>query len=113
MTTGLRCVLHLPLSCCTWEAVLIYYLLKRLTGVQGAASALCDVVVTVTLCYLYRAHSSTSHRYAWPSSICRETGTIADPPSRVDSIVDRLVVYAINRAAATRLALSPLLVVPR
>ncbi|KAJ2928199.1 hypothetical protein H1R20_g8895, partial [Candolleomyces eurysporus] len=48
---------------------------------QGAATAAADIVVTVTLCYLYHVYGSVS--------------------SKVRGTVGRLVIYAINRAAAT------------
>jgi hypothetical protein len=54
---------------------------KAGTAIQGAATAAADIAITVTLCYLYHMHRSVS--------------------ARVNSIVDRLVIYAINRAAAT------------
>ncbi|KAF5336442.1 hypothetical protein D9611_006600 [Ephemerocybe angulata] len=54
---------------------------KTGTAVQGGATAAADVVITLTLIYLYNLHRSSSQK--------------------VNSIVDRLAVYAINRAAAT------------
>lgn len=56
-------------------------LLIRSTAIQGSATAACDVVITATLCWVY-------HRYR----------SVSD---KIDSTIDRLVIYAINRAAAT------------
>ncbi|KAJ2918735.1 hypothetical protein MD484_g1651, partial [Candolleomyces efflorescens] len=56
-------------------------LLIRATAMQGTATAAADIVITVTLCYLYHVYGSVS--------------------TKVHDTVDRLVIYAINRAAAT------------
>lgn len=56
---------------------------RTLTAIQGASTAACDIAITITLCYLYNAHRSVS--------------------TRVGSMVDRLVIYAVHRAAATSL----------
>ncbi|KAJ3537522.1 hypothetical protein NMY22_g5552 [Coprinellus aureogranulatus] len=46
---------------------------RTLTAIQGASTAACDIAITITLCYL------------------------------VNTIIDRLVIYAVHRAAATSL----------
>ncbi|TEB27466.1 hypothetical protein FA13DRAFT_1816386 [Coprinellus micaceus] len=57
---------------------------RTLTAIQGASTAACDIAITATLCYLYQAHRSVS--------------------SKVNSAIDRLIIYAVNRAAATSLS---------
>jgi hypothetical protein len=58
--------------------------LIQTTCIQGASAALCDIIITATLCWIFRSH---------------RTGI-----TRTNNLVDKLSVYAINRAAATSLA---------
>lgn len=57
--------------------------LVRVVAMQGGATTACDITVTVTLCWLYQAY--------------RKSSGFAE----VASVVDKLITYAINRAAAT------------
>ncbi|TEB21019.1 hypothetical protein FA13DRAFT_1819855 [Coprinellus micaceus] len=83
ITTG-SAIVHLEATSATLAELASHGKWNRvLTAIQGSSTAACDVAITLTLCHLYRAHRSAS--------------------SRVNSTVDRLVVYAINRAAATSL----------
>ncbi|THV03995.1 hypothetical protein K435DRAFT_835582 [Dendrothele bispora CBS 962.96] len=56
----------------------------RITSTQAAATALCDIFITIILCYLL--HTSKTG--------IRNTNTV----------IDKLILYAINRGAATSLA---------
>ncbi|KAF6748599.1 hypothetical protein DFP72DRAFT_916395 [Ephemerocybe angulata] len=54
------------------------------TCIQGASAALCDIIITATLCWIFRSH---------------RTGI-----ARTNTLVEKLSIYAINRAAATSVA---------
>lgn len=58
--------------------------LIQTTCIQGASAALCDVIITGTLCWIFRTH---------------RTGI-----TRTNNLVEKLSIYAINRAAATSIA---------
>ncbi|EAU80984.2 hypothetical protein CC1G_03160 [Coprinopsis cinerea okayama7 len=56
---------------------------KPITAVQGAATAACDVVITLTLCAIYLKYSQVS--------------------ARVFTFFEKIIIFALNRAAATTL----------
>ncbi|KIJ29839.1 hypothetical protein M422DRAFT_268713 [Sphaerobolus stellatus SS14] len=51
------------------------------TIIQGAGSAACDILISISLCWVFDAHRSGN--------------------KRTDSLIDRLMFYAINRGIAT------------
>ncbi|KAJ8073157.1 hypothetical protein PM082_020026 [Marasmius tenuissimus] len=64
-----------------------YTLLATTTGItstQAGLTVACDITITVILCYVLNTSRSQSRR--------------------TDSIIDKLIIYAINRGAATSLA---------
>ncbi|KAF9557290.1 hypothetical protein CPC08DRAFT_819964 [Agrocybe pediades] len=58
-------------------------LLKATTSIQSGSSALCDIIISVTLCWIFHSHRSTL--------------------KRTNSLISKLIFYAINRAIATSL----------
>ncbi|KAF9526363.1 hypothetical protein CPB83DRAFT_908473 [Crepidotus variabilis] len=58
-------------------------LLVKTTAIQGGAAALCVLLISATLCYIFHFHRSGN--------------------KRTDSIVNKLIIYAIERAIATSL----------
>ncbi|KIJ35378.1 hypothetical protein M422DRAFT_262338 [Sphaerobolus stellatus SS14] len=56
-------------------------LLVPLTTIQGVVAAVCDILITIALCCVFHSHRSGL--------------------KRTDSLVNRLIIYAINRAIAT------------
>ncbi|TFK21404.1 hypothetical protein FA15DRAFT_658329 [Coprinopsis marcescibilis] len=55
--------------------------LIKVTAIQGVAAAVCDILITCALCWAFKSHRSGTRR--------------------TNTLIDRLIVYAINRAAAT------------
>ncbi|KAJ7120238.1 hypothetical protein C8R44DRAFT_737066 [Mycena epipterygia] len=53
----------------------------RYNCTQGAMSAACDIVITASFCWLLHSSRTTSHR--------------------TNTVIDKLIMYAINRGAAT------------
>ncbi|KIJ30920.1 hypothetical protein M422DRAFT_267532 [Sphaerobolus stellatus SS14] len=60
----------------SWRRVL-----REVTTLQGAATAACDILISVSLCYVLHSHRS---------------GT-----KRTDSLINRMIIYAINRGIVT------------
>ncbi|KAJ2912425.1 hypothetical protein MD484_g7978, partial [Candolleomyces efflorescens] len=60
--------------------------LIKTTSVQGAAAALCDIIITASLCWIFRSHRSGI--------------------KRTNTLIEKLQIYAINRAAATSVAVT-------
>ncbi|KAF4618344.1 hypothetical protein D9613_011693 [Agrocybe pediades] len=58
-------------------------LLKATTSIQSGSSALCDILISATLCWIFHSHRSTL--------------------KRTNSLISKLILYAINRAIATSL----------
>ncbi|KAG2003819.1 hypothetical protein CC2G_004392 [Coprinopsis cinerea AmutBmut pab1-1] len=55
--------------------------LVKVTTMQGVAAAICDILITVVLCWAFHSHRSGTRR--------------------TNSLVDKLIIYAINRGSAT------------
>ncbi|KAF9523282.1 hypothetical protein CPB83DRAFT_697189 [Crepidotus variabilis] len=56
-------------------------LLIQTTAIQGVATALSDIIISATLCYIFNANRS--------------------PMGRTNSMINKLITYTINRALAT------------
>ncbi|KIJ44969.1 hypothetical protein M422DRAFT_251597 [Sphaerobolus stellatus SS14] len=55
--------------------------LRKVIILQGAATAACDILISISLCYVLHSHRSGI--------------------KRTDSLINRMIIYAINRGIAT------------
>ena len=81
-------------------------------GTSSGLGVLCDVIITASLCYYLHSSRTGFRRFV---SVVRATTTVASLMSRsysTNSMINKLIVYAVNRgtltASASQITLSVL-----
>ncbi len=73
---------------------------RVLAGFANGLSAICDIVITTALCYYLHSRRTGFRRYVSSFSGAWQVDSTS-VLRRTDSMIDRLIVYTVNRGGLT------------
>ena len=80
-----------------------YGLVQATTAIQGGATAICDIIVSVAFIYLFRSQRSGHARWvAYHLIYCiLDFANVVLCFSKTNTLINKMIKYAVNRAVAT------------
>ena len=73
-----------------------------LVGTGNALSVVCDIIITAALSYYLHSKRTGFERYVPCAPVCRTTDQLISMfLDRTNSMITRLIIYAINRGTLT------------
>ena len=76
--------------------------MRIIAGIDNGMSVICDIVIMGSLCYYLHSRRTGFRRRVVPeASRYDELTGVCTLPGRTDSILNRLIIYTVNRGALT------------